>query len=322
MDAAECPICRTKATADTWLWNCPRCGHWNIVLPTYPHLGANSLHEHFGTDARTAEHRRSRLSHLVRLRQRHSYVNVPLGDLQLWALDDPLPTPSEQIDRMVLWVGGRLGSYVESVEVQRSELAAWIGAPLGQPSNPDAPLNWLLNQDRTKELLDDRDSSNGVLRLRPTLPGWEKYETLRRTVTETRTAFMAMDFKKADVQLALKDCFKPAVERAGFELRILTEGQAAGLIDDQMRVALRGARFVISDLSHGNLGAYWEAGFAEGMGRPVIYTCRSDVWEAKQSHFDTNHLVTVIWDRKNLADAGRRLTATVRATLPEAKMAD
>jgi nucleoside 2-deoxyribosyltransferase len=45
-------------------------------------------------------------------------------------------------------------------------------------------------------------------------------------------------------------------------------------IDDQMRVALRTSRFVVADLTRGNRGAYWEAGFAEGLGRPVIYTCR------------------------------------------------
>jgi nucleoside 2-deoxyribosyltransferase len=121
----------------------------------------------------------------------------------------------------------------------------------------------------------------------------------------------------------VKECFKPAVKAAGFKLRVLTEGQPAGLIDDQLRVALRTARFVIADLTHDNNGAYWEAGFAEGLGRPVIYTCRKQKWDRAKSHFDTSHLNTIIWDPENLQDAATRLTATIRATLPaEAKMAD
>ena len=40
-----------------------------------------------------------------------------------------------------------------------------------------------------------------------------------------------------------------------------------------MRVQIRASRFVICDLTHGNRGAYWEAGFAEGIGRPVIFVC-------------------------------------------------
>lgn len=111
--------------------------------------------------------------------------------------------------------------------------------------------------------------------------------------------------------------------RAGFELRLLTDGQPAGLIDDQLRVALRTSRFVIADLTHANNGAYWEAGFAEGLGRPVIYTCRKKEWDERKSHFDTNHLVTIIWDPEKLQDAANHLTATIRATLlSEAKMTD
>jgi nucleoside 2-deoxyribosyltransferase len=79
---------------------------------------------------------------------------------------------------------------------------------------------------------------------------------------------------------------------------------------------------VIADL-HDNNGAYWEAGFAEGLGRPVIYTCRKQKWDATKSHFDTSHLNTIVWDPGILGDAAAGLTATMRNTLPaEAKMTD
>ncbi|MGQ0445584.1 MAG: hypothetical protein ACT4O2_10785 [Beijerinckiaceae bacterium] len=57
---------------------------------------------------------------------------------------------------------------------------------------------------------------------------------------------------------------------------------------------------------------------AEGLGRPVIYTCRKQEWDANKSHFDTSHPNTIIWDREDLQDAGTRLTATIRITLPAA----
>jgi nucleoside 2-deoxyribosyltransferase len=133
---------------------------------------------------------------------------------------------------------------------------------------------------------------------------------------------MAMKFND-EMDCVFKDCFKPAVAKTGFELRVLTDGQPAGLIDDQLRVALQTSRFVIADLTHDNNGAYWEAGFAEGLGRPVIYTCRKKEWEDRKTHFDTNHLHTIIWDSTNLKKAAPDLTATIRATLPaEAKMTD
>jgi hypothetical protein len=55
----------------------------------------------------------------------------------------------------------------------------------------------------------------------------------------------------------------------------------------------------------------------------VIYTCEKRAWEAEKSHFDTNHLTTVIWDKNDLATAEQQLTAIIRNTLPdEAKMDD
>jgi nucleoside 2-deoxyribosyltransferase len=96
----------------------------------------------------------------------------------------------------------------------------------------------------------------------------------------------------------------------------LTDHQGAGLIDNQMNVAIRACRLLIADLSHGNQGAYWEAGFAYGLGKPVIYTCDASRFEDTKTHFDTNHHVTIKWKLDDLPAAGTELTALIRNTLP------
>jgi nucleoside 2-deoxyribosyltransferase len=138
---------------------------------------------------------------------------------------------------------------------------------------------------------------------------------------------MAMRYGDEQLDGIVRDHFTPEVRKTDFDLRRLDEGQAAGLIDDQLRVAIRTARFLVCDLTHGNRGAYWEAGFAEGLGKPVIYTCRRDVFQDRQHadhpHFDTNHMVTVTWDLAEPGAAARRLKDTIRATLPaEARLTD
>ena len=71
------------------------------------------------------------------------------------------------------------------------------------------------------------------------------------------------------------------------------------------------------------MGGYWEAGYAEGLGLPVIYTCEEGIWNEKKTHFDTNHMVTIIWNAANLDAAAANLTATIRATFrSEAKQSD
>jgi hypothetical protein len=106
-----------------------------------------------------------------------------------------------------------------------------------------------------------------------TLDGWMEVDRLQRERSARgKHAFMAMPFGDARLERVVGDCFVPAVKATGFELRPLNQGQPAGLIDDQLRVRLRTARLVVADLTSGNQGAYWEAGFAEGLETPVIYT--------------------------------------------------
>jgi nucleoside 2-deoxyribosyltransferase len=164
-----------------------------------------------------------------------------------------------------------------------------------------------------------------LTRIRLTIDGWKAYIDLRKGKTEGKQAFMAMKFGDPMMDRIYLDHFKRAATDTGFELKRLDEGQAAGLIDDRLRVEIRKSKFLIADLTDHNNGAYWEAGYAEGLGKPVIYTCRKDVFEDKENttHFDTNHHLTVVWEHDKLDDAVKQLKATIRATLPEnAKMED
>jgi hypothetical protein len=139
---------------------------------------------------------------------------------------------------------------------------------------------------------------------------------------------MAMDFNAREINQLFEDHLRQAVAQTGFELRT-TRGdhQTAGLIDNRMRVEIRTSRFVICDLSDGNRGAYWEAGFAEGIGRPVFYICSAETHDSvdrnTRPHFDAAHQVIV---KSNPADPGpalEELKALIRATLPaEARMTD
>jgi hypothetical protein len=266
---------------------------------------------------------RSRLSHRVRRQQRNDngWIDIPIRHHESLHIEGTTPTPSEQLDDLIMLAGQNQPSAGDHAVLRGEFVGAWIGTAVSQWSFEESLL-WLLQQPRTATFIECRiENPNVHLKLK--FEGWDRYSALLHSRVESRVVLMAMQFGDTELTRMVDDCFKPAVLRAGFELRTIAENQPAGLIDDQLRVALRRSRFVIADLTHRNNGAYWEAGFAEGLGRPVIYTCRDGEWQKKASHFDTNHLVTVIWNPDNLASAGSRLTATIRATLPaEANMAD
>lgn len=285
----------------------------------------NLLQSKLGAWDDLSVHRRSRLSHIIRRQQRRdsAYVQMPLhGGLEDWRLDDPLPPPAEQLDYLVLAIGNQQPSAAEITRQSVDALSAEIGATINKAS-PSAGLKWLLDQIDTKSLIESRGDIGRTPFLRLTMEGWHRFNSLMRKRVESRGVLMAMQFNDPDLDSVVEKAFRPAVKRAGFELRLITDCQPAGLIDDQLRVALRTSRFVIADLTHNNRGAYWEAGFAEGLGRPVIYTCREKEWHDQKTHFDTNHLVTVIWSTDKLDETASKLTATIRATLPdEATMTD
>jgi hypothetical protein len=248
----------------------------------------------------------------------------PISDKELSAFwrADRLPNPQLQADNLVVWIGDHQPTQLDFAAARAAVIEATVGLPLSVNGEGSA-WGWLNTQLKDSGLYHVKDAGGGLVGLRLTLTGWARYEALKKASPTSRTAFMAMKFNDATLDRVVSQCFKPAVAQSGFELRLLTDEQPAGIIDNQLRAAILSARFLVADLTHGSYGAYWEAGFAEGLGLPVIYTCEASHWKKAGTHFDTNHLVTIIWEESDLERAGRLLAATIRATLrAEAKLGD
>ena len=132
--------------------------------------------------------------------------------------------------------------------------------------------------------------------------------------TESNQAFVAMWFHKT-----MEDVYwqgiEPAIRTAGYEPVRIDNVEHAGLIDDAIIAAIRKARFVIADLTQGDEGArggvYYEAGFAHGLGLPVIFTCREDRFNLV--HFDTNHQAHILWN--SYEDLKSRLSRRIEAVV-------
>ena len=68
----------------------------------------------------------------------------------------------------------------------------------------------------------------------------------------------------------------PALKAAGFDpIRIDLE-QHNDDINDRVRAEIRRSRFVVADFTGHRNGVYFEAGFALGLGLPVVWLCRRD----------------------------------------------
>lgn len=317
---SECPICishlkNSKERDGRKYYECPRCGPYSLSFDAEIDL------EGF---LKRYENCSARLSHaLYHMTKRKQWALITSALLKNILENTELPRPQEQLENLILWVGEaqpNMGAIIQPEEnaiaavglVDASSLAFLVSQAIDEG---------LLKGGATKII----DGNCAIQSMQLTLAGWQLFENLRRGKSSSRIAFMAMQFGDEELDQIYKDHFKDGVAATGFDLKRVDEGQPAGLIDDRLRVEIRQCRFLIADLTHQNRGAYWEAGFAEGLGKPVIYTCRKDVFEdkAKGTHFDTNHHLTVTWESDKLDDAVDRLKATIRATLPdEAKFAD
>ena len=228
-----------------------------------------------------------------------------------------MPRPYEQLDNLVLWLGENQPTMGIGIQVDDPAVAA-VGA------EDMASVGFLTSQAIDSGLVNGEVISQigggcFIPSAQLTINGWKRFDELRRGKSSSRMAFMAMQYGDVTLDRVYAEHFRRAVAATGLDLKRLDESQPAGLIDDRLRVEIRLCRFVIADMTHQNKGVYWEAGYAEGLGKPVIYTCRKDVFDdkCKGPHFDTNHHLTVVWSEETLASAEKKLMAVIRSTLPD-----
>lgn len=309
-----CPVCESELTdskkspsgRDVIIFTCPMCGEFTL---------SGTLVADLPSTKRRKKDANIKISHAIRLMQSLNKGAELYTNTVDEILEKPLPKPREQADIFIRWLANANDKPGELVWVEPATHMTIMGAKT--PEGFELVLYHLFDTDILIGNRAEAMGSPGRAHVALSIEGWEYFEELEKGEGSYRKAFMAMKFGDADLDKILKDIFKPAAKQAGFDLMKLEDEPIAGLIDDRLRVEIQSSDFIIADLTHDNLGAYWEAGYAEGLHKPVIYTCEKEKFETEKTHFDTNHHLTIIWDKNNPAEAGERLKATIRATLPQ-----
>jgi hypothetical protein len=131
-----------------------------------------------------------------------------------------------------------------------------------------------------------------------------------RGTTTTAVGFCAMWFRE-EVAPLWTSVIEPATRLAGYEPLRIDGKQHNGKIDDEIMASIRGSRFVVADFTGNRGGVYYEAGFAHGLGLPVIFMCR----EGDDLHFDIRQYNCIFWKPDGLEDAQQKLKNRILATL-------
>jgi hypothetical protein len=123
-------------------------------------------------------------------------------------------------------------------------------------------------------------------------------------------AFVAMWFDEQMHQIYHAG-IAPGVQDAGYRPIRVDLVEHAGKIDDEIIAQIRRARFLIADFTGQRAGVYFEAGFAMGLGKTVVWSCRAD--EIPNLHFDIRQYNCIDW--RTPEELRRRLSARISAVI-------
>lgn len=129
-----------------------------------------------------------------------------------------------------------------------------------------------------------------------TADGWDYLEQHDRHIEERTQAFVAMSFSE-DLRSIWKGPICNAITKAGYKPYRVDAEPHSERIDAKIISEIKNSRFVVADVTEQKLGVYFEAGYAIGLGLPVLWCVRED--DKANVHFDTRQYNHIIWENDN-----------------------
>ena len=220
--------------------------------------------------------------------------------------NEPMPSVMERIDCLLKFIEsqerGAIGVAIQiSIDMRVMTLAS-----------SDEELHYLLRQAREMDFI--RRTGHPLVPATLTIKGYERLEELRGIQVLSDQAFVAMWFDES-MDEAWEKGFKPGIKDAGYKPCRIDRMEHNNKIDDEIIAEVKRSRFLVADftseLEKVRGGVYYEAGFAQGLNIPVIFTCRKDQIEVV--HFDTRQFNHIVWDEAE--DLRKKLKNRISATI-------
>lgn len=162
-------------------------------------------------------------------------------------------------------------------------------------------------------LIDGQDASSmdgaDLIGIKLTYEGLATVIELSESGSTSDRCFVAMSF--SEELNDTREAIKLAIREAGFDPILIDEIHidADVTINDALIAEIRKCKFMVADFTQHKHGVYFEAGFALGLKRPVIYMCYQD--DFTNTHFDTNHYPHIIYE--NLEELSQKLRTKIEA---------
>lgn len=156
-----------------------------------------------------------------------------------------------------------------------------------------------------------------------TLEGWRRFQELTEGRSSTENpVFVAMWFGDEGTRETMNALYhngiSPAITKVGYDAKRSDTEEHIDFVMDEIFGSIRTAPFVVADFTGNRNGVYLEAGFARGLGLPVIHTCHEDHFD--QAHFDIQQVNTILWTSEQ--DLKEKLYHRIMATVGQGPFVD
>ncbi len=294
------PLCLVDPESDFLLLvQCPRCGKYNITD------GALSVEP----DPFIKE----RLYLISAVARWNSERDNPLRITKELLVDRP-----EFEARILSMCPQSTQERMDCILTYVADKSSYPGQRITIDSKHDYPLFYCKQNNELRFYLDHLNGKllladhigNDIYELLLLAAGWQRVEELAKPNIESTQAFVAMWFDDS-LQRVYSEGIARLEEDTGFTMLRIDMKQFNEKICDRILSEIRRSRFLIADVTGHRQGVYFEAGFAMGLGLPVIWACRKD--QIETCHFDTRQYNHITWE--NAEELRQKLRDRILATI-------
>lgn len=341
----KCPACTSTvkrgSTSDLFFrfFECPVCGRFELENPVESckfnrnHLAAYLVYHCYENDGvkATSEYR----YHTVRnkewcdeYRKEFEQGNNVHGHpvyMDEAIVENWYPkTFSERVDNILLYIARHTEHIGQPLQLSVNRLLGvmfidkqMLDSDVSSPTRGqwvERPLdafiqeaNYMLEFLKKKEYITtDKFKGLGSHSVVLTPEGYARVDELEKYSANGRNVLVAMSFH--DTQ-KLRESIRKGITDAGYCAIFIDEVQHNDFITPELLKYIKDSKFVVADLTHQNNGAYFEEGYAMGLGKPVIQLCKQGV----MLHFDIAQKNTIMWEKEE--DIPQKLCNRIKATI-------
>ena len=154
--------------------------------------------------------------------------------------------------------------------------------------------------------------------------GWKRVDDLQLNNQNNKNVFVSMAFNESTN--GAREAIRAGIVSAGYSPEFIDEIIHNKQIVPEMFRLIRESRFLILEISDPNYGAYYEAGYALGLGKEVIITCSREVFNKEyksdeekkyakylKPHFDIAQKQILVWD--DYGDLTKKLSEWIKSII-------